>query len=129
MTAAAGVASSVTTFIGNIVAFINYSNDVYDTSTEISPFLRELKHLRIYLFALDKLFFAMNRKRPWLKTLKELDVNPPDSIFKEVMKLLKELIKSCALRCQWKIVKKRLLWTLAKTSVRAYERGGGSERN
>ncbi|SJL06971.1 uncharacterized protein ARMOST_10313 [Armillaria ostoyae] len=98
MADAVGVASSVTAFIKNILTLINYVKDVYNTPAEISQFLKELKFLRIYLSALDN--------------------NPPDSVFNELMKLLEELDRKLRVTPpQWKMVKKRLLWTLTKTSV------------
>ncbi|KAK0435991.1 hypothetical protein EV421DRAFT_1739854 [Armillaria borealis] len=118
MADAVGVASSVTAFIKNILTLINYVKDVYNTPAEISQFLKELKFLKIYLSAVDELISRSTENGPWLKTLKQLDNNPPDSVFNELMKLLEELDgKLRVTPPQWKMVKKRLLWTLTKTSV------------
>ncbi|SJL14341.1 uncharacterized protein ARMOST_17797 [Armillaria ostoyae] len=95
MADAVGVASSITAFIKDMVILINYVKDVYNAPAEISQFLKELKYLKIYLSAVDQLI-----------------------VFKELMKLLGELDKKlCVTPPQWKMVKKRLLWTLTKTSV------------
>ncbi|PBK79072.1 hypothetical protein ARMGADRAFT_1093487 [Armillaria gallica] len=115
MADAVGVASSVAAFITNILTLINYVKDVYNAPNEISQFLKELKYLRIYLSAVDELIPRSTEDGQWLKTLKQLD---EDSVFKELMKLLEELDKKlCVSPPQWKIVKKRLMWTLTKTSV------------
>ncbi len=115
MADAVGVASSVAAFITNILTLINYVKDVYNAPNEISQFLKELKYLRIYLSAVDELIPRSTEDGQWLKTLKQLD---EDSVFKELMKLLEELDKKLRVSPpQWKIVKKRLLWTLTKTSV------------
>ncbi|PBK68359.1 hypothetical protein ARMSODRAFT_976168 [Armillaria solidipes] len=93
MADAVGVASSITAFIKDVVILINYVKDVYNAPAEISQFLKELKYLKIYLSAVDELMSLSTEKEPWLKTLKQLDDNPPDSVFNELMKLLEELDK------------------------------------
>ncbi len=120
-----GVASSVTALIGNIVTFTKYVKDVKDAPEEITQFSKELAHLEIYLTALRGLIQHSTEEDPWLKTLKQLFAPPvdapgaaPDGLFKELEELLdglKEKVNNDP--PQWKMVKKRLLWTLTKTSV------------
>ncbi|KAK0430769.1 hypothetical protein EV421DRAFT_241780 [Armillaria borealis] len=118
MADAVGAASSVTAFIKNILTLINYVKDVYNAPAEISQFLKELKFLGFYLSTVDELISQSTKNGPWLKTLKQLDNNPPDSVFNELMKLLEELDRKLRVTPpQWKTVKKRLLWTLTKTSM------------
>ncbi|KAK0216588.1 hypothetical protein EDD85DRAFT_798383 [Armillaria nabsnona] len=118
MADAMGVASSVSASMKNILTLINYVKDVYNAPTEISQFLKELKFLRIYLSAVDVQIWRSTENGPWLKILKQLDDNPPDSVFKELMELLEKHDKKLRIAPpQWKMVKKRLLWTLTKTSV------------
>ncbi len=121
MAEALGVASSVTTLIGNIVTLIKYVKDVINAPEEITQFLKELAHLEIYLSTLRDLTQLSTEEDPWLKTLKQLFAAPgaaPDGLFKELEELLnglKEKVRNDP--PQWKRVKKRLLWTLTKTSV------------
>ncbi len=118
MADAVGVASSVSAFIKNILTLINYVKDVYNAPDEIAQSLKELTYLRTYLSAVDELISRSTENGAWLKTLKQLDENPSNSVFNELMKLLEELDKKLRVAPpQWKIVKKRLLWTLTKTSV------------
>ncbi len=119
-----GVASSVTALIGNIVTFTKYVKDVKNAPEEITQFLKELEHLEIYLTALGRFIQLSTEEDPWLKTLKQLFAPPvaapgaaPDGLFKELEELLdglKEKVRNDS--PQWKMVKKRLLWT-TKTSV------------
>ncbi|KAK0485413.1 hypothetical protein EDD18DRAFT_1361101 [Armillaria luteobubalina] len=118
MAAAVGVASSVTTFIGNIVTLISCGNDVYDTRTEISLFLREPKHLRIYVFALDK-FFRDEPQTAVAEDLEGVGRQSSRQYFQRGYEVTQVADKKLRVAPpQWKIVKKRLLWTLAETSVR-----------
>ncbi len=126
MATALGVASSVTTLIENIVTFTKYVKDVKNAPEEITQFSKELGHLEIYLSALRGLIQQSTAEDdPWLKTLKQLFAPPvdalgaaPDGLFKELEELLdglKEKVNNDPPR--WKMVKKRLLWMLTKTSV------------
>ncbi|PBK81242.1 hypothetical protein ARMGADRAFT_813825 [Armillaria gallica] len=125
MATALGVVSSVTTLIENIVTFTKYVKDVKNAPGEITQFSKELAHLEIYLTALRGFIQQSTEDDRWLKTLKQLFAPPvdalgaaPDGLFKELEELLdglKEKVNNDP--PQWKMVKKRLLWTLTKTSV------------
>ncbi|KAK0215962.1 hypothetical protein EDD85DRAFT_894851 [Armillaria nabsnona] len=126
MATALGIASSVTALIENIVTFTKYVKDVKDAPEEITQFSKELAHLEIYLTALRGLIQQSTAEDdPWLKTLKQLFAPrvdalgaAPDGLFKgleELLDGLKEKVNNDP--PQWKMVKKRLLWTLTKTSV------------
>ncbi|PBK85113.1 hypothetical protein ARMGADRAFT_1067102 [Armillaria gallica] len=126
MATALGIASSVTALIGNIVTFTKYVKDVKNAPEEITQFSKELAHLEIYLTALRGLIQQSTAEDdPWLKTLKQLFAPPvdalgaaPDGLFKgleELLDGLKEKVNNDP--PQWKMMKKRLLWTLTKTSV------------
>ncbi|PBK60945.1 hypothetical protein ARMSODRAFT_981858 [Armillaria solidipes] len=143
-----GVASSVTTLIGNIVTLINYVKGVRNAPEEITQFLKELAPLEVYLTALRGLIQLSTEEGPWLKqgatNMKKNDMGSikkfralaldlptstpfeevnapgaaPDGLFKELEELLDGLKKKVNNDPpQWKMVKKRLLWTLTKTSV------------
>ncbi|PBK80654.1 hypothetical protein ARMGADRAFT_976966 [Armillaria gallica] len=125
MTEVIGTASSVTAIIGNIVTLIKYVKDVSNAPEEMTQISRELEYLRIYLTAIKELMALSPKDDPWLETLRRL-LTPPDNapdnvsdgLFKELTELLKELDKKLVIDPpQWKKVKKRLLWTLTKTSV------------
>ncbi|KAK0219039.1 hypothetical protein IW262DRAFT_1074488 [Armillaria fumosa] len=131
MTTAPGITSSVTTLIENIATLTNYVKDVTNAPEEITQCLKELQHLRIYLFAVKELIPLSTENDPWLKTLEQLltplsddpddalDAAPEsDGLFKELEELLDGLDK--ALKNdppQWEMVKKRLLWTPTEKSV------------
>ncbi len=125
MATALGIASSVTALIGNIVTFTKYVKDVKNAPEEITQFSKELAHLEIYLTALHGFIQQSSEDDPWLKTLKQLFAPPvdalgatPDSLFKELEELLDGLKKKVNDRLpQWNMVKKKLMWTLTKTSV------------
>ncbi|KAK0186914.1 hypothetical protein F5146DRAFT_1141756 [Armillaria mellea] len=120
-----GVASSITTFIGNIVTLTKYVNDIKNAPEEITQFSKELTLLEIHLGALQRVIQLPTDEDPWLQTLKQLltpavdaSGTAPDGLFKELEELLnglKEKVNNDP--PQWKMVKKRLLWTYTKTSV------------
>ncbi|KAK0438142.1 uncharacterized protein EV420DRAFT_1651193 [Desarmillaria tabescens] len=120
-----GAASSVTAVINNIITLISYVKDVSNAPEEMIQISKELEYLRIYLTAIKELMSLSPENDPWLETLKRLFPPPDDArddvpggLFKELTELFKELDKKLVIDPpQWKKVKKRLLWTLTKTSV------------
>ncbi|KAK0215938.1 hypothetical protein EDD85DRAFT_439120 [Armillaria nabsnona] len=120
-----GIASSVTTLIGNIVTFTKYVKDARHAPEEITQFLKELAPLEIYLTALRDIIQLSTEEDPLSKTLEQLFAPPVDALsaapvglFKELQELLDGLKKKVEYNPpQWNKVKKRLLWTLTKTSV------------
>ncbi len=74
-----GVASSVTTLIGNIVTLTKYVKDVINAPEEITQFTKEPARLEICLTALRGLIQLSTEEDPWLKTLKQLFAPPVDA--------------------------------------------------
>ncbi|KAK0184072.1 hypothetical protein F5146DRAFT_330864 [Armillaria mellea] len=120
-----GVASSITTFIGNIVTLTKYVNDIKNAPEEITQFSKELTLLEIHLGALQRVIQLPTDEDPWLQTLKQLFTpavdasgTAPDGLFKELEELLNGLkAKVNNDPPRWKMMKKKLLWTHTKTSV------------
>ncbi|KAK0472441.1 hypothetical protein IW261DRAFT_1570795 [Armillaria novae-zelandiae] len=108
-----GIASAVSTLLGNIVTLIDYVKDVKNAPEEITQCLKELQYLRIYLSAIKELIPLSTKDDPWLETLQQL--HGPFQELTELLKGLNERLKGAS--PGWKRGAKRLLWTFTKQSV------------